>query len=320
MNRSISQNIISSQAADLLISMRDSDAALLFLYFSRRGNCDREKAYKELLLPKQRLNEAYERLEMVGLLPLIGSGAQDDTPVPKDSVLPPPIAKPDLPEYSSDDVRTRAELDSAFSALINEAKLIIGRPLSTPDLIKMLGIYDHFDLPAEVIMELMNFVADVYRDKYGNGRRPSARAFEREAQLWAERGITDFDAAEQYIQRYRKHHSMEGAIKDAMHITDRDFTDTERRYIEQWLTWGFGPDVLAVAYDRTVTNTRKFSPAYMSKILQNWHEKGMHTLPEIEAEHNTRPQHTSSVMGKQSIDADLINALEEQIKEFSHGT
>ena len=46
----------------------------------------------------------------------------------------------------------------------------------------------------------------------------------------------------------------------------------------------------------------------------------MHTLPEIEAEHNTRPQHTSSVMGKQSIDADLINALEEQIKEFSHGT
>ena len=66
-----------------------------------------------------------------------------------------------------------------------------------------------------------------------------------------------------------------------MKIVDRDFTDTERRYVEQWLNWGFSADAIALAYDKTVTNTRKFSPAYMNKILMSWNEKGLHSLAEI---------------------------------------
>lgn len=130
-------------------------------------------------------------------------------------------------------------------------------------------------------MELMNFVADLYRWKYGERRRPSAHAFELEARAWVERGITDFDSAEQYIRSARERRSQEGAIKAAMKIEDRDFTDTERRYVEQWLNWGFAADAIALAYDKTVTNTRKFSPAYMNRILMSWHEKGLHSLAEI---------------------------------------
>ncbi len=75
---------------------------------------------------------------------------------------------------------------------------------------------------------------------------------------------------------------MAGAIKEAMKIENRDFTDTERRYVEQWLEWGFGPDAIALAYDKTVTNTRKFVPAYMNKILETWHRQGLHTIQEIQ--------------------------------------
>ena len=317
MNDLDEKRLISPRAADLIIGLRDGDAALLYLYLCRRGMEDRDHIAHELYLPKQRLSEAIERLEMLGLLPLT-----EQTPVSADNTASPAPAgdasslpeRPDLPDYTAEDVRTRKENDSAFSALISEAQLIMGRPLSTPDLIKLLGIYDHLDLPPEVVMELMNFVAELYRWKYGERRRPSARAFEAEARLWAERGITDFDSAERYIRAARERRSLEGDIKASMKIVDRDFTDTERRYVEQWLNWGFSPDAIALAYDKTVTNTRKFSPAYMNKILMSWNEKGLHTLAEIQEK--DRPTRPRSSAGSEPRPAESLGSLWEKVNQI----
>ena len=283
MNKNNDNYFISPQAADLLIAAHDGDMALLYLYLCRNGCRNRDKAGLDLFMPKQRLNEAYERLEMCSLLPLpeensvaplSGSASGSGT-----SVSP---VSGDLPEYPIDYVKTIAEKDNAFSALMNEAQLVIGRPLSTPDLVRLLGIYDHFNLPPEVMMELMNFVSDVYREKYAGRRRPTVRAFELEARKWIDLEISDFDSAEQYIRSYRDHHSQFGAVREAMGVVNRDFTDTELRYVENWLSWGFGADAIGLAYDKTVTNTSKRSGAYMNKILMNWHDQGLHSLREIQ--------------------------------------
>ena len=301
------KKLISPRAADLIIGLRDGDAALLYLYLCRRGMEDRDRIARELYLPKQRLSEAMERLEMLGLLPLAES-----VPVsPESAVSPADVIVADLPDYTAEEVRSRKENDSAFSALISEAQLIMGRPLSTPDLIKLLGIYDHLDLPPEVVMELMNFVAELYRWKYGERRRPSARAFELEARVWAERGITDFDSAERYIRLARERRSQEGDIKASMKIVDRDFTDTERRYVEQWLNWGFSADAIALAYDKTVTNTRKFSPAYMNKILMSWNEKGLHSLAEIREKDQSARSRSSS--GSEPRPAESLGSLWDKV-------
>ena len=329
MGRNNSDNLISPGAADLLIALRDGNAALLYLYFSRYGFHDRERARRELYMTRQQFQEACERLEMQGLL--TESGLEEirpvtDVPGKVDtlSVSGQAHVNGDLPPYSAADVSTRAGVDSAFAAVINEAKLILGRPLSTPDLTKMLGIYDHFGLPAEVMMELMHFVADNYRERYQEGRRPTVGAFEREARIWADRDIRDFDAAEHYIQRYRERKSLEGALKDAMQIVNRDFTETERVLVSQWLDWGFQPDSIAHAYDVTVTNTRKFSSKYMNRVLENWHKAGLHTLQEIRDK--DRPPKTAGMnngSGKPApIDRDLLGAIENAItrKEQNHGS
>ena len=311
------KKLISPRAADLIIGLRDGDAALLYLYLCRRGMEDRDRIARELYLPKQRLSEAIERLEMLGLLPLAES-----VPVSAESAVSaePPVnapslpERPDLPDYTAAEVRSRKESDNAFSALISEAQLIMGRPLSTPDLIKLLGIYDHLDLPPEVVMELMNFVAELYRWKYGERRRPSARAFELEARIWAERGITDFESAERYIRLARERRSQEGDIKASMKIVDRDFTDTERRYVEQWLNWGFSADAIALAYDKTVTNTRKFSPAYMNKILMSWNEKGLHSLAEIQEKDRSVRSRSSS--GSEPRPTESLGSLWDKVNQI----
>lgn len=319
MSRDLSDNLISPQAADLLISLRDGDAALLYLYFCRHGFGDLERASRELFMPRSRFSEAFERLEMQGLiredafklLPHQRNAAEE-----KKREVAPPAPGGDLPSYSAADIRFRTDTDNAFSALLNEAKLILGRPLSTPDLNKMLGMYDHFGLPAEVMMELMHFVAEVYRERYQESRRPTVGAFEKEARIWVSREIGDLDAAEQYIRRWRERHSMEAELKDAMQIRDRDFTDTERRNLTQWLDWGFHADAIALAYDITVTKLRKFSPAYMNKILQNWHEKGIHSLPEIK-ENDRIPQSREKSSNHQvspaSINAGLLDVIKQSM-------
>ena len=325
MSRQDSEKIITAAAADLLISLRDGDMTLLYLYLCRTGCTDREKAGVDLFMPRQRLNEAFERLEMCGLLP-----PAEDTLRPgvrgRSAPLPAgtgaakaekPIAPAqELPEYSADDVRIRSEQDSAFSAVLKEARLIMGRALSTPDLIKMLGIYDHLDLPADVMMELMHFVADSYREKYGESRRPTARAFEREAQLWAEKKITDFDAAETYIRRVRERKGQEAQIKEAIDIRERDFTDTERDYTNRWQDLGFGPEEIHLAYDRAVTKTGKRSLAYTNGILQNWHERKLHSLQEILEKDGPSPRTGRAVpsSGGKGIDVQKIGEIAEIMK------
>ena len=325
MNRQDSEKLITLAAADLLISHRDGDMTLLYLYLCRTGCTDREKAGVDLFMPRQRLNEAFERLEMCGLLPLSAEAprsgmsvgpapryAAADSPAKENPIAP----AQELPEYTAQDVRIRSEQDSAFSAVLKEARLIMGRALSTPDLIKMLGIYDHLDLPADVMMELMHFVADSYREKYGESRRPTARAFEREAQVWAEKKITDFDAAENHIRRVRERKGMEAQIKEALDIRDRGFTDTESLYVAQWQDWGFGPEEIHLAYDRAVTKTGKRSLAYTNGILQNWHERKLHTLQEILEKDGPSPRavRTAPSSGGKGIDVQKIGEIAEIMK------
>ena len=84
MNDLDEKRLISPRAADLIIGLRDGDAALLYLYLCRRGMEDRDHIAHELYLPKQRLSEAIERLEMLGLLPLT-----EQTPVSAENTASP---------------------------------------------------------------------------------------------------------------------------------------------------------------------------------------------------------------------------------------
>ena len=302
--------------------MRDGEATLLYLYFCRHGFHDPERARKELYMTRQRFQEACERLEMQGLLTQAGTGEVSpavDTPVkePASAAADMPGLDGDLPSYSAVDVSTRAGVDSAFADVLTEAKLILGRPLSTPDMIKMLGIYDHIGLPAEVMMELMHFISDNYREIYQEKRRPTVGAFEKEARIWADRDIRDFDAAERYIHRFRERKSLEGALKEAMQIIDRDFTETERGLISQWLDWGFQPETIALAYDVTVTNTRKFSSKYMNRVLENWHKAGLHTVQEIREKE--RPRQAKAASGKTGSSGPIDPRKLDEIKKAMNG-
>ena len=70
-------------------------------------------------------------------------------------------------------------------------------------------------------------------------------------------------------------------LQNLLQIRGRNLTAAEERYAAGWLEMGFEDEVISIAYERTCLNTGGLNWAYMNKILQRWHEVGLHTAEAI---------------------------------------
>ncbi|MBO7423735.1 MAG: DnaD domain protein, partial [Oscillospiraceae bacterium] len=188
----------------------------------------------------------------------------------------------ELPEYTSAEIDACTKKDSGFKAVLDATRQILGKQLTRHDMSRMLGIYNHLGLSAEVIYVLLHYCADLYRGPEGAARKPTIRAIEREAFLWANKELYSPEEAEAYVETQKQLHSRLGDIKAALEIYDRKLIPSEEAYFTAWLEMGFSTDVIRLAYERTVKNTGKRALAYMNTILTKWNEAGLHTLQEIE--------------------------------------
>ena len=80
--------------------------------------------------------------------------------------------------------------------------------------------------------------------------------------------------AAQKLERFRPH-----SLGQASRIAGVSPADVAM--LNVWLEQGFGEEAIAIAADRTVTNTGSLKWSYLSKILQSWHQKGLHSPAEI---------------------------------------
>ncbi len=273
----IRQNFIPVSVADKLIAAHDGNVALLYIWMCRCGSFNAERAARELCLTLSEVNSAYEKLCRLELF-------EEKTAVKE----PLPLPAEELPQYTSEDIIRRSETDSGFRAVLNEAQRKLGRVLSTSDIKTLFGIYDFLALPPDVIFMLLTYCIDSFKAKYGSGRLPSMRSIEKEAYSWANKEILTLEQAEEYIKKAAERRSKLGEVKSALGITGRQLTATEAKYVNSWLDMGFDCGTLAVAYDRTVTNTGALKWGYMNKIVTSWHEKGLHSIEDVE-QNDTRP-------------------------------
>lgn len=284
---------ISAADADRLIAAHDGDVALLYLYIRRSGNADTEGAARALCRTLGEMEAALEKLSRMGLLP--------ELPAKEGARKLPPADE--LPEYRASDIVSRD--DPAFTALMREAGQVLGHALSTVELKKLFGIYDYLALPPEVIMVLLHHCVSV-----SNGRLPTMRFIEKEAFDWANDEIRTLEQAEHFIEKRRQRREQSALVARELGITGRELTATEKRYIASWLELGYTPELIAMAYDRTVTNTGALKWGYMNKIIQSWHEKGLFTAEDIEAKDSRRAARSPKAAEKPRDLDKLLSALD----------
>ena len=274
-------NSISPQAVDKLIAAHDGDMALLWLYRLRKGALDPERAAGELCRTLEQIRAAEEKLRRLGLL----EGA---APAQSPASGTEPGPEEQLPEYSAEEISRRASGDATLQDVFAEAAQVLGHTLSAGELRVVFGIYEHLGMPPEVIVELLHYCAELNKWKYHSDRRLTPRFLEQEAYAWANREILTLEQAEAYIKAQRERSSELGRIRERLGLSG--LSPTQQKDLSLWLDQGFGEEEIAIAADRTMTNTGSLKWSYLRRILQSWHEHGLHSAEAIREKDPPRTQ------------------------------
>ena len=246
-----------------LLGAGSGDAALLYRYL--RTGAEPAGAAEALRLPAYRVDAALASLRQLGLW---------ETPKER------PVIRQEPPVYTESDVARATE--RGFGLLVGEAQRRLGRILSTEELKILLSLTDYLGLPTEVIGVLITYCIQRGRAR-GQTRAPSIRSIEKEAYRWADEGIDTLEEASFYVQEQLRRQTAAGRIQARLQLTGRRLSPAEEKYILSWLDMGFDEEAIALAYEKTCLNTGAMKWPYCSSILKRWHEKGLHTVAEIQA-------------------------------------
>lgn len=286
---------ISSSDVNRLLSAGSGDAALLYIYLHSGNSLDRAGA--ELGLSESRVSCAGAVLRQLGLW-------QEE----KTSH----VAPGERPQYTEVDVLSAMDRDDSFRSLYGEIQRVLGRSLNTEELKILLGFVRYLGFSAEVISILVSYCKERARQK-GSLRNPSLRTIEKEAYAWAERGIDTVEEAAAFIQTQNARNSRLFRLKKVLQIHGRSLTAAEERYAASWLDMGFDEDALSLAYERTCLNTGGLNWAYMNKILQRWHQAGLHTAEAVK--NGDRKPAAAPKDGNRKLDDDEIAAIRRMMQE-----
>lgn len=268
---------LSVQQVNKLIRCGDGDAALLYLYILKTGG---KSSLDETMAALGKglgwINTAMATLSRIGLINLSNnSGKQKEDEFIEETEEPIEYRR-----HSLSDMKRELEAGSDFSIVAEATEKSLGKILSPDDLMRLFSIYDNLNMPPEVILQLLTYCIKECK-RTGGGRGTSLRYVEKTAYTWAREGIVTLERAEEYIKRLEERRSIRGKIKTAMHIRDREFSETEKKYVDKWIVMGFDADAVGIAYDRTIVKAGKLAWPYMDSIMESWHRRGLHTEQEI---------------------------------------
>ena len=262
---------ISARAAKRLLEKGDGDAALLYLALLRHHGAVMPRSLAgELRWDRDRIEAAEASLRELGL---IAAPAEDLPLEPAD----------ERPAYDRADIADRLEKSAEFRSLTAEVERKLGKKLTTPDIGVLLGLNEYLGLPGDVIYLLVCHCEERVRRRYGEGRRPGMKAIEKEGYAWARMGIDTQAAAAEYLKKYAERQGAMPQYMRVLQLGDRLPSASEEKYLAAWQEMGFGPDAVALAYDKTVLKCHELKWPYCNGILKRWHEAGLHTVEEIQA-------------------------------------
>ena len=286
--------VLSAQTADLLIGRGSGDAALLYLYLLRTGGeYDSAKAQTALGWNAAQAMSAFRHLVELGL-------AEDHTPAERAQA---PKAE-DCPNYTTEDITAELRSEgSEFRPLLEEVEHLLGKKCSVTETRILLELYDHLAMPPEVLLLICAHQIEVTERKYGPGRKPRMSEIKTAAYRWKKNGVDTVEQADSYLKKLSYYASREGELLQALNIHSREALDGEKRYLRQWIEWGFDAEAVRIAYERTLMKKGDFSWPYCNGILRGWNNDGVHTAQEINARSrggNRRPPTHSGQPAQQS--------------------
>ena len=177
-------------------------------------------------------------------------------------------------------VRPADELSSIvdrrlLGELIDECQKLLSHTFNQTEISVIAGLCEDYCLDGAYILSLLAYCKEI-----GKG---SVKYMEKTALSLVDSGIETLAALDEYLKRRRNNAGFESEVRRLFGVGSRALTKKEVAYCAEWQSYGYGIDIVGLAYDITVNATGKASFAYAAKILSSWYGLGAKTLAECEA-------------------------------------
>ncbi len=181
----------------------------------------------------------------------------------------------ELPTYTSSELADMLEKNAALKVLLDESQQIFGKIFNMHEVNILFGMVDYLNLDSEYILLLLAHCKRI--------EIKSLRAAEKYAITLIDSGVADVTALEARVQVLEAKYSLEGRLRAMFGINARALTAKEKKHVEAWMGYGYGEEIIRMAYEITVNTIGKPSIPYAASILERWYTEGLRSAEDIKA-------------------------------------
>ena len=198
--------------------------------------------------------------------------------------------------YTGDEISQICDEDGTIDSLINKCREILeSRVFTHADASSVIYMRRDLGLDPEYIILLCSH--------YAKRERITLRFIEKKAIALYDDGIRTISALEQYLADETKRQGTEYLVRQLFGLGERALVPREREYISNWtLKWNMSEDMIRRAYEETVANTERPTLAYANAILKNWHEAGISSAEQADAQKTEHKNKTQKKQKKNKAD------------------
>lgn len=182
----------------------------------------------------------------------------------------------DMPTYTGTEIEQLINEKTGLKSLLDECQRILEKVFSVHESNKIIGLSDYLGLEDGYILLLCSYCKSI-------GKGSVAYVAKTATELY-QNNVDNLAALEAYIEQRELRASFEGKMRKLMGIGSRALSTREKKFFEQWAQLGFSDDVLQLAYDQTVDSSGKAAVGLMNTILTTWHQKGVQTVLDAQAQ------------------------------------
>jgi DnaD/phage-associated family protein len=254
--------------ADEYIRLTSGDQLKILLCFLSEPESTEDQLAEKVGCKRYYVEEAMRFWQSVGLL---------ESKKPPESAEQPKQAARELTvedtQYTGEEIATILAQRPDVKTFFDACERLYGRPLKHYEQNKLINVVQDNGLPPEVAVELVRFC--VSRGK------TAVNYILKTAFHWYASGIVTIAAAMDYVKTQDALKLSE--IKAAFQMDK--LSETQIQYVTQWRqVFSFGIDMIIKAMEITLDNTGKRNFKYMNSILARWHEQGIATPAQADAE------------------------------------
>lgn len=213
--------------------------------------------------------------------------------------------------YGTTELADLLEQRRVLADFVTEAQRVLGKTINYYDTSIVVGLVDQLGFEEESVLAIL-----AYAVRRG---RATVRYAEKIALGLYDEGLT---AADEVVSRI---HALEQAaetvsqIRSLFGMGSRALSSTEKKLFAKWTEeFGFGMDVIRMAYDITIDAIHAPVPKYAGSILEKWYTEGLRTARDIEEFERAKKGATGKIGTAKSYDVDdfFEASLKRSYEEF----